>query len=281
MPKSYKKETEFLFYVKKKWFSIQKKGYLTFVIIGVVFMQPELYDQLNKMEDTHWWFAARREILRAVIEKHLEKRPACILDAGCGTGGNLGILRSLGGRVKAMEINPFAAAVAADKHGAEVFSGSLPDNVPFPVESFDLIALFDVLEHVQDDDQALTVLASRLRPGGCLVVTVPAFPFLWSNHDEVHNHKRRYLAPDLAGKIERCGLNIIFFSYFNFYLFPIIALVRVIHRALPIKPRNGDLSMPAPILNSLLRYIMSSEAKLLQKTRLPFGVSLVAVARKN
>jgi len=243
-------------------------------------MQPQIYDQLDKTEQNHWWFVARRAILKAVIEKHIKTSPQYILDAGCGTGGNIDFLKSLGGHVAAVEMNRAAARIAAEKHGIGVLSGSLPDEMPFPQESFDLITLLDVLEHVEYDEKALSVLSTLLRPGGYLLVTVPAFSFLWGHHDEVHAHKRRYRGVELAGKIKKANLRMVYCSYFNFFLFPAIAAARFAGRLLSFRPPNGDLFMPSYFVNNLLKTVMSSEAAILQTTRLPIGVSLIAVARK-
>ncbi|MFZ5644838.1 MAG: class I SAM-dependent methyltransferase [Bacillota bacterium] len=244
-------------------------------------MQPHIYDELGKTEQNHWWFVARRAILKAVIEKYLERSPKFILDAGCGTGGNLDFLKSLGGHVTAVEMNSTAARIAAEKHGIGVLTGSLPDKMPFPEESFDLITLLDVLEHVEYDEKALSVLGSLLRPGGYLLVTVPAFSFLWGYHDEVHDHKRRYRSMELANKIKKANLKMVYCSYFNFFLFPAIAAARFTGRLLSSKSPNGDLYMPPHIINNLLKAVMSSEAAILQNTRLPVGVSLIALACKN
>jgi SAM-dependent methyltransferase len=177
-------------------------------------------------------------------------------------------------------MDPNAANIAAARSGKTVLVGSLPNQVPFPDESFDLIVLLDVLEHIGEDKAALAALAAKLKPGGHLLVTVPAFSFLWSEHDESHHHHRRYRLPQLTGLMKQCRLEPTFASYFNTWLFPLIALVRVVLKKLPFARNTDDLSMPSLLLNKLLTHVMTSERHLLRLGRLPFGVSIVALGRK-
>lgn len=243
-------------------------------------MEPNIYTLMASLEETHWWFAARRTIAESIIRQLALPRDACILDAGCGTGGNL-VMLSRHGRVHAMELDDQSRKIANSKGIAQVLPGRLPDNVPFQQAQFDLIALLDVLEHVEDDRSTLRVLGSLLKPGGYLLISVPAFPFLWSAHDEVHHHKRRYLVSELRNKLEDAGLEITYASYFNTVLFPLIVGARQIGKFRPHKPESGDLTMPRPFMNRLLLAVFSSERFVLGRWSLPFGVSALAVARKK
>lgn len=243
-------------------------------------MEPNIYALMASLEENHWWFSARRAIAEKII-KQLDLPPdAKILDAGCGTGGNLAML-SRYGQVHAMELDDQARQLANAKGFAQVLSGSLPDKVPYQQEQFDLIALLDVLEHVEDDRNTLKVLGSLLKPGGAILISVPAFPFLWSAHDEVHHHKRRYFLDELKSKLENAGLEISYASYFNTILFPLILGARLLGKLRTNKRENGDLTMPHPFVNWLLFSLFSSERFVLGRWPLPYGVSAMAIARKG
>jgi SAM-dependent methyltransferase len=235
---------------------------------------------MASIEADHWWFAARRAIAERVIGQLGLPPDASILDAGCGTGGNLAML-SRHGRVDAMELDDQARHVANAKGIARVVSGRLPDALPYPQEHFDLIALLDVLEHVEDDRSSVRALASLLKPGGHLLISVPAFPFLWSAHDAVHHHKRRYYLGELKRTLGDAGLEVTYASYFNTVLFPLIFGVRQLGKLRARKPESGDLTLPRPLINRLLFAVFSSERFVLGRWSLPFGVSALAVARKT
>ena len=238
-------------------------------------MDECIYTEMALVEDKHWWFAARRKILDKIISTLPLPTDAQILEAGCGSGGNLSML-TRHGRVYAMETNAQALAFAAAKGMAQIAPGHLPEQIPFTNQTFDLIAMLDVMEHLEDDAAALRALRTRLRPGGWMLITVPAYPFLWSRHDELHHHKRRYVANNLRAVIEASGCKIHYLSYFNTWLFPVIAAARLAS----IGDRStGDMVMPNKFINVLLTQIFASERLLLGRVALPFGVSLVALAR--
>lgn len=243
-------------------------------------MESSIYTLMTSLEASHWWFAARRAIAENIIRKLRLPTDARILDAGCGTGGNLAML-SRYGQVHAMELDDQARQMANAKGIAQVLSGKLPDKVPYQQEQFDLIALLDVLEHVEDDRSTLKVLGSLLKPDGYLLISVPAFPFLWSKHDEVHHHKRRYFLGELKSKLENAGLEVAYSSYFNTILFPLIFGARQLRKFRTNKRESGDLTMPHPLINWLLFAVFSSERFVLGRWCLPLGVSAMAIARKG
>jgi SAM-dependent methyltransferase len=160
-----------------------------------------------------------------------------------------------------------------------VRDGTLPDRVPFAPESFDLVAMLDVLEHVDDDVGSLKAVAERLVRGGRLVLTVPAYRFLWSRHDELHHHKRRYRKEGLLAVARAAGLEPEYVSYFNTLLFPLVAAKRLAGRLLGDSGKADD-EMPPAGLNRLLGAVFAIERHLLGRVALPFGVSLVMVARR-
>lgn len=243
-------------------------------------MEPGIYNLMASLEENHWWFAARRAIVENIIRQLRLPSDAKILDAGCGTGGNLSMLGRYG-QVQGMELDEHARQMANAKGIAQVLPGTLPDKVPYQPEQFDLIALLDVLEHIEDDLGTLDTLGALLKPGGCLLISVPAFPFLWSAHDEVHYHKRRYVLDELENKLKKSGLQVTYASYFNTVLFPLISAARLLGKLLPGRRDNGDLVMPSSFVNRLLFAIFASERFLLGRWSLPFGVSAMAIARKG
>ncbi len=241
-------------------------------------MKAELYGRMRELEDRHWWFTGRRRIVAEIIRRLDLPRDARLLDAGCGTGGNLPLLRSFGELVAA-EFDAGAAALARARGVCEVVRAGLPDAMPFAAGRFRLITLLDVLEHIDDDAAALRTLGSLLAPDGRLLITVPAFPFLWGPHDEAHHHQRRYRAAGLRALIEQAGLSVQWQSYYNSALFPAVAAVRLLHRARPAGA-GDELALPPAPVNAVLEALFAAERHLLGRVPLPFGVSLIAVARK-
>ncbi|HUF65748.1 MAG TPA: class I SAM-dependent methyltransferase, partial [Gemmatimonadaceae bacterium] len=227
-------------------------------------------------ERDHWWFAARRQIVLAALDSALgDTQPSDrpnrrLLDIGCGAGGFLAFLSRRGAAV-GVDASPDAVAMASELGSVDVRLGSLPDDVPFPESSFDVVTLLDVLEHVRRDDAALGTIRHLLRPSGLLIVTVPAYPALWSGHDEVNDHKRRYVRRELSEKLHTAGFIVHRITYFNTLLFPPIALLRVIDRLTAKEPRASTGRVPAPI-NALLRSIFAFEKHLLAASDLPYGL---------
>ncbi|MCK5524717.1 MAG: class I SAM-dependent methyltransferase [Thiomargarita sp.] len=241
-------------------------------------MEPSLYPQMAALEKKHWWFSARRTIIEHLLKKLNLPAQAKIFEAGCGTGGNLSLLSQYG-QVYAMELNDTAREFARQNTEAKIWAGSLPDEIPFEKEQFDLIVLFDVLEHLEKDSQALESLRTYLKPSGYLFITVPALPLLWSEHDERHHHYRRYLKKELRQLVKNAGFKVTLASYFNCLLFPMVLAARYLHRF--SKKTHDDLTLPAPWLNGLLKTIFASERYLLNVMSLPIGVSLILLARKS
>ncbi|MGE5147007.1 MAG: class I SAM-dependent methyltransferase [Candidatus Eiseniibacteriota bacterium] len=233
---------------------------------------------MGEHEDRHWWFVARRRILKSVLDRFVpwpaEPR---ILEVGCGTGGNLPMLAGFG-TVSGLEPDDEARQLAAGKGAFDIRSGRLPADLPFAPESFNLVAALDVLEHVEDDKATLRALSDRLRPGGWLLATVPAFGFLWSSHDERHHHKRRYRKSDLVKAVVEAGLVPVRTTYFNSLLFPVVAALRLLRNATGVDA--DDDALPAPGLNRILTRVFSAERHLIGRVSLPAGLSLLMLARK-
>lgn len=239
-------------------------------------MEPDTYQLMRQIEDQHWWFVARRKILGALLTRLDLPVQAEILEVGCGTGGNIALLKRFG-TVTCVELDETAANMARERKLAPVHNGKLPDEIPEFPGKFDVVTLFDVIEHVKEDGASLQTLAAVLKPGGRIVITVPAFNFLWSQHDDENHHQRRYLRRDLVKLAKQCGLTLDYISYFNSWLFLPVAGLRIIRKVIPYKETWQDMHMPNTAVNGVLQRVFSSERHVVGKMSLPFGVSLMAV----
>ncbi|MDQ3077366.1 MAG: class I SAM-dependent methyltransferase [Pseudomonadota bacterium] len=241
-------------------------------------MDRAVFDRMAELDQNHWWFTARRRILSQVIERVVHPPAgARILELGCGTGHNLDMLARFG-RVEASELDDHARALAVKRLGRPIETVALPDLSMFPAASYDLVALLDVLEHVVDDRGSLAAIFTRLKPGGALLVTVPANPWMWSAHDVAHHHHRRYRKREIAVLAKDAGYDIDLLSPFNSLLFPLIASVRAIGKLRGKEAAND--AMPSAPVNAALDRIFGLEAGLIGRLPFPFGVSLVAVLRR-
>jgi SAM-dependent methyltransferase len=172
-------------------------------------MELAAYQSLRDSQDHHWWFVGRRRIVARLIERFVPLPAAArVLEAGCGYGGNLAMLGQLG-EVHAFEFDDEARAHATRLAPRPVAYGRLPDAIGFDGERFDLVAMLDVLEHIDDDVASLRSLGDRLAPGGAVLLTVPAVPWLWSEHDVIHQHKRRYTRTLLKERLHEAEFEIV------------------------------------------------------------------------
>ncbi len=244
-------------------------------------MDVSLFRTFSEVEQHHWWFQARREIVLAVAEGLLPDRTR-VLDVGCGTGY---VLERLQQRYEAfgLDVSPVALELCRDRGLGRIARGGAEDLSSVAGSRFGGVFLLDVLEHLNDDVEALVRLREVLIPGGVVIITVPAFMFLWSPHDEVNEHRRRYTRRELSGVLTRAGFEVERTTYFNASLFPLAAVVRLGGRVLGTQG-SGGLRVPPRPLNTALRRIFAAEKRWLTRAKggcsFPFGVSLLAVGRR-
>jgi len=242
-------------------------------------VEDAIYQQLYDLEDGHWWFRGRRAVLWALMRRAgLPDGVGAnrILDAGCGTGRNLAEFGVLGA---ARGVDPSPAAIEfCRRRGLTGVSEAGIEELPFDDGAFDLILATDVLEHVERDDLAAAELRRVAAPGAVLVVTVPAYRWLWSQHDDSHHHLRRYTAPVLRSRLAAAGWRPEVLTYFNALLLPPIVLVRVLARRR--SARRTDYQLTGGLMNRLLELPMRGEAALIGRgVRFPAGVSIGMVCR--
>jgi len=248
-------------------------------------MDISLYQDFYNLEEKHWWFVARNKIGLSLLDKYLpNKKQLEIVDVGCGTGSVLKKLERYG-HATGIDISEEAIKFCKLRGCRDVYKVKEKEGLPFKDNTFDLITALDIIEHVDDDCAALAEYYRIIRKGGILLVTVPAYEFLWGPHDEVNDHKRRYIARGLRNKVEEAGFTVRKMSYFDTFLFPFFVLVRTGHRVSKMinssyKPRS-DLKMRRPWINYLLKTTFSLEDPLLKKLNFPYGASLLCVAKKN
>jgi 2-polyprenyl-3-methyl-5-hydroxy-6-metoxy-1,4-benzoquinol methylase len=235
-----------------------------------------VYQDMTETQQNHWWYKARQVLLKTILHKYLSPGPLTILEIGCGTGGNLSMLKKYG-TVFAMEMDSFAADYAAKHSNSAVKIGWLPDNIPFK-EKFDVICLFDVLEHVEDDKTALLKITQLLNPCGIIILTVPAHQWLYGTHDKMHHHFRRYSSSALRKIIPSEDMEIIKRSHFNFILFPFLVLSRLMDKKLKPEKSSG-YQTPEKFINAIFFTLFSLEKHLINRINVPFGGSAYLILK--
>lgn len=243
-------------------------------------MKKRQYQELYDLEETYWWFVGRRALARQMVERHAGRQGLRLLDAGCGTGGTLSRMGGLG-ELHGLDFSPYALAFTRQR-GFDLLAVGDLTAMPYRPGSFDAVLSCDVLEHLGDDRGGLAEMARVLRPGGHVVLTLPAHQFLWSEHDEALDHRRRYSARQVRAMLQEAGLDVVKLSPVVTAAFlPILffRLMQRLRRRRPDEPKTDLRVLPWP-LNSLLIAILSVENWWLRFGNLPVGTSLVAVGRK-
>lgn len=246
-------------------------------------MNLQEYRIMYEVEDRFWWYVGMRRIFVSLLERHYPSGgDLSILDAGCGTGGNLASLRRFG-PVTGVDLSAEALRFCAERavEGCRFAQSSLT-KLPFDDNSFDFVTSFDVICCIDDDEAAFGELARVLKPGGRLLVNLPAYNFLRSEHDVAVFIKRRYTRSLLAERFARAGLRTERTTYANTILFPVAAAVRLAlkRKGLKESEARSDLKPLPRVLNRLLIGVLAAENALLKSVNLPFGLSVIGTARK-
>jgi SAM-dependent methyltransferase len=235
--------------------------------------------RMKRMEEEYWWHVGRRYLIRRTLEQHLPAGDLDVLDVGCGSGRNLQLLGQFG-RVQGVEPEgPGLDACRADGL-TNVVAGSA-DAIPFPDASFDLLTSLDVLEHLDDDDAGVAEIHRVLRPGGHALITVPAYRFLWSVHDEALGHRRRYVASEVHNLLNNHGFTLVRRTYAISFALPAILAFRVAQGLFPpLHERGASYVEVGAGPNWLLTQALKLESRVLGRMDLPLGASILALARK-
>ncbi len=235
------------------------------------------------VESHHWWYSGMRAIVAAWLDQALPGSPTRrILDAGCGTGGNVQFLARYG-QVLGIDVMALATQYAEQRVPGQIARASVVA-LPFSDESFDLVTSFEVLYHraVLDVPRALAETRRILKPGGCLLVRLPAYGWLMSQHDRSVHTRERYTATQTMILLQAANFVVERVSYCNSLLFPLALIERWAERFLPAAEADSAMALPHPVLNTALRLVLQQEAALLGSgAHFPWGLSVLALARKR
>ncbi len=243
-------------------------------------MQPHTYAIMREVEDQHWWYVGRRRIISSWVEivcREIGKRRPRILDVGCGTGANLQMLAEFG-VAEGVDVSAEALDFCRARGLGQVRQGAA-ESLPYEDAQFDLVTGLDVVEHLDDDVAGLREMFRVLRPGGRVLLFVPAFMFLWGVQDDLSNHRRRYTLAELKERLGAAGLMVERASYANITFFAPILFGRVLMRLTGFRPASEN-NINISALNGLLSRVLGAESWWLRKMSFPFGVSAICVARR-
>ncbi len=237
------------------------------------------YDIETRVESFHWWFVGRRKLLHSILMSLKVSKDSPALEVGCGTGANLSILGSAGLCTIGLDRSTYALTLVKSKEELPLLAGDL-NNLPVKTGSVGLVIAMDILEHLDDDARGISESYRALNENGLLILTVPAFKFLWGIQDRVTGHKRRYTRIQIVNRLEDMGFDILKSSYFNFLLFFPILFARWTIRFFDLKIESEN-EINSPLINFFLKTIFSMEIHALKYFSFPFGVSILCIARKR
>ena len=239
-------------------------------------MEREVYEAMAEHDERHWWYRARRQVVAELIRRKVSlPKDAKGLEIGCGTGHNLAMLGEFAS-MDALEVDPVAREMAQKRLGHEVLSAPLPALEGVPDKAYDMVAALDVIEHIPDDKAALEGIARVLKPGGKLVMTVPAHQWMWSAHDVVNHHQRRYSKSGWKHLIDASPLKLESVGYLNSLLFPVAMAQRLASKV--TGKEDANLAPPAAPINQALERVFALERRVIGRVPLPPGLSLFAIA---
>lgn len=248
-------------------------------------MDKVYYEEYYDLERKHWWFRARKEILDSLLKKNISGNKNNILNIGAATGETTSWL-SIYGAVTSVEFEKDCCDFVKQKLNLDFIPASITE-LPFAENKFELVCAFDVIEHVDEHNKAVSEMVRVCKPGGLVAITVPAFHFLWSKHDDINHHKRRYRLTQLLDLLKQHKGKIVFKSYFNTFLFIPVAVTRLLANAIPFivrrKGSGSDFSYSGGNVASFLFFwLMKSEGFFLNRGwTFPFGISLILFFRKE
>ncbi len=237
------------------------------------------YDIETKVESFHWWFVGRRKLLHSILMSLKVSKSSVALEVGCGTGANLRTLVAAGLYAIGLDRSTYALTLVRSKEELPLLAGDL-NNLPVRTDSVGLIIAMDILEHLDDDARGINESYRVLKENGLLILTVPAFKFLWGIQDRVTGHKRRYTRKQIVNRLKEMGFDILRSSYFNFFLFFPILVGRWMIRFLRLQIESEN-EINSPLINLLLKALFSMEIHVLKYFSFPFGVSIFCIARKR
>lgn len=238
---------------------------------------------MYSQENYYWWHVAKRKTILSLLQPYTEKKTDLLFaDMGCGTGKLMEDLAKFG-KVEGFDTSQKALAFCKKRGHQSLTKINISSTLPVKDNFFNIIIAADVLEHIQKEEGCISEFYRVLKGGGILVVTVPAYPFLFSYWDKMLGHQRRYTKNSLANKLVKAGFKIDKISYYNSFIFPVAIIFRTIKSLLSFsdgKPSSDFISLPAPI-NKILLVVSGIERDLLKRINLPFGLSIVCVAEKE
>lgn len=252
-------------------------------------MQQHTYAIMRRVEESHWWFVGRRQIIKSFLERVVRelktnqgdqpggRNSISILDVGCGTGANLEMLADFG-EAEGVDVSGEALSFCQARGLVNVKQGAA-EALPYADSAFDLVTGLDVVEHLDDDLAGLKEMRRVLRPGGRALLFVPAFMFLWGVQDDISNHRRRYTAKELKRVVQEAGFKIERATYVNISFFAPILLGRLLMRATRLRPESEN-NLTIGFLNGVLGRLLGAESVPLRHLNFPFGVSIICVARR-
>lgn len=236
-------------------------------------MESQAYDNVWEIEQDLWWYRGRRAVCFELLRRHAPR--GRVLDVGCGTGYNLGLLEEFG---EVHGVDPYPEALAyCKKRGAQRVVEAPAEKLPYPDGHFGLVTAFDVIEHIEDDVAALREWHRVTAPGGQLLIYTPALQWLYGDHDRIVRHFRRYSRRQLVERIRQAGFTVMHSSYVNMLVLPMVIGVRLAVKLLPRRP-HVEMSMPSRPVNWALTQLSYAEVPLVLGPGLPIGLSLVALA---
>ncbi|MBP9822434.1 MAG: class I SAM-dependent methyltransferase [Candidatus Pacebacteria bacterium] len=245
-------------------------------------MESNFYKTYFEVEKSHWWFQGRRSLIRWLLSVYVkDKNDFNILDIGSGSGYLVGVLQKDGYEVSGVDASLEAIEFGTSK-GIKNLSLASGDKLNFPDASFKCVLCLDTIEHIKDDSFAVREIERLLAPGGYGILTVPAYQWMWGVQDEVAHHYRRYSMKSFLNLLKSAkNLKVVRKSYFNTFLFPVVAGVRLVGKWFKIEGRESDFDIHSNLINTLLLFIFRAEIWLLRVIGYPFGVSILLVLKKN